>query len=86
MPFVVVITAVVIVNNGDDNAWCFVSVLSFVVFFCCSIQTGFVGRRAAAAGRETNFLTSRVALCYCDPLVLNLKLKMKTPDAEFICL
>lgn len=31
MPFVVVITAVVFVNNGDDNAWCFVSVLSFVV-------------------------------------------------------
>lgn len=32
MPFVVVITAVAIVNNGDDNAWCFVSVLSLVVF------------------------------------------------------
>lgn len=29
----VVITAVVIVNNGDDNAWCFVSAVSFVVFF-----------------------------------------------------
>ncbi len=32
MPFVVVTAAVVIVNNGDDNAWRFVSVLSFVVF------------------------------------------------------
>lgn len=37
MPFVVVITAVAIVNNGDDNAVRFVSVLPFVVFllFCC---------------------------------------------------
>lgn len=33
MPSVVaVIAAVVIVNNGDDNAWCFVALLSFVVF------------------------------------------------------
>lgn len=46
MPFVVVITAVAIVNNGDDNAVRFVSVLPFVVFllFCCSTQTAFVGR------------------------------------------
>lgn len=51
MPFVVIITAVVIVNNGDDNAWCFVPVLSFV-FFCRSTQKGFVGRRAAAAGKR----------------------------------
>lgn len=45
MPFVVVITAVAIVNNGDDNAVRFVSVLPFVVFllFCCSTQTAFVG-------------------------------------------
>lgn len=33
MPSVVVITAVVIVNNGDDNAWCFVPALSFWLSF-----------------------------------------------------
>lgn len=32
MPLVIVITAVVIVNNGDDNARCFVSTVLFVVF------------------------------------------------------
>lgn len=76
MPFVVVITAVAIVNNGDDNAVRFVSVLPFVVFlhFCCSTQTAFVGRRSAALEKTHSFFslflffTLRAALCYCDPL------------------
>lgn len=57
MPFVVVITAVAIVNNGDDNAVRFVSVLPFVVFllFCCSTQTAFVGRRSAALEKTHSF-------------------------------
>lgn len=70
MPFVVVITAVAIVNNGDDNAVLFVSVLPFVVFllFCCSTQTAFVGRSAALEKTHSFFFTLRAALCYCDPL------------------
>lgn len=71
MPFVVVITAVAIVNNGDDNAVRFVSVLPFVVFllFCCSTQTAFVGRRSAALEKTHSFFfTLKAALCYCDPL------------------
>lgn len=38
MPFVVVITAIVIVNNSDDNAWCFVSAVPFVVFVFALIK------------------------------------------------
>lgn len=62
MPFVV-ITAVVIVNNGDDNAWCSVSALSFVVL----PKQGFVGRRAATGTRQVSFL--KITLCFCDDLV-----------------
>lgn len=81
MPFVVVITAVVIVNNGDDNAWCFVSVLSFVVL----PKHGLLAEELLQQGRDT-FLTLRTPLCYCDPLRLNLKVKMKTQDPKFIFL
>lgn len=77
MPFVV-ITAVVIVNNGDDNAWCFVSAVSFVVFFfCCSNQTGFVGRRAAVAGKRRIAHTEG-----CTLLLLSSRFEFKTQDAN----
>lgn len=83
MPFVVIITAVVIVNNGDDNAWCFVPVLSFV-FFVVLPKKGLLAEELLQLERDTP-LTLRAALCYCDPLLLNLKSKMQTGDPRFIC-
>lgn len=80
MPFVVVITAVVIVNNGDVNAWCFVSVLSFVVL----PKHGLLAEELLQQEKDT--LTLRTPLYYCDPLCLNLKLKIKTQDPKFIFL
>lgn len=80
MPFVVVvITAVVIVNNGDDNAWCFVSALPFVVL----PKQGLLAEEPLQLQRST-FFTLRATLCHCSPPFF----EFKSPDAnpEFICL
>ncbi len=73
MPFVVVITAVVIVNNGDDNARCFVSALPFVVL----PRQGLLAEELPQLQGST-FLTLRATLCHCDPLFLNWKVKTQT--------
>lgn len=79
MPFVVVITAAVIVNNSDDNARCFVSGLLFCCLSVALPKQALLAEELPVQLRRDTALTSQAALCYCESLsFLYLKLQMQT--------
>lgn len=84
MPFVVVIPAVVIVNNGDDNARCFVSCAPFCCLSVSLPKQGLLAEEPLQL-HGAAFLTLRAALRYRNPLSRSLPFfffEFETQDAN----